>query len=144
VPRVGKALGKFLAVGLLLAIASVARAGSAGEQMAVHQILNTTTTATGQAIVLPNNPRVIGSIVVLPPGYAPGYHKHPFPRYAYVLSGELEVQDKSGGTRRYGPGQMFVETVNAWHRPRVEGSVPVRLVVIDQIPSTAHTNTINE
>jgi quercetin dioxygenase-like cupin family protein len=136
---------KHLATFLLLVLAASTQAGSAGEpQMTAQTILDTTTTATGQAINVPANARVIGLIVVLPVGYAPGYHKHPFPRYAYVLSGNLEVQDKSGGSRVYHPGQMFIETLDAWHRPRVEGNVPVRLLVIDQIPRDAKTNTINE
>lgn len=136
---------KTLAAFTLLALAVSSQASSAGEpRMTARTILSTTTTATGQPISVPSNPHTIGTIVEIPVGYAPGYHKHLFSRYAYVLSGELEVQDKGNGSRIYRPGQLFVETTGSWHRPHVLGTIPVRLLVIDQIPQGATTNTVNE
>ena len=115
----------------------------AAPQMTAKQILNTTTTATGQPIAMPSGRlRVIGSIVVIPPAYAGGYHKHIYPRYAYVLAGTLNVQDKGGATRHYVTGSAFVETIGSWHRARVQGRTPVRLFVLDQMPQGMRTNTV--
>jgi len=134
-----------LALASLVAIATLPAGSATAPQMTANVILNTTTTGTGQPIELPGGKvRVIGLIVEIPPGYAPGYHRHPYPRYAYVLAGHLGVQDEHGATRTYGPGQLFVETLNGWHRPRVEGGETVKLLVIDQQPEDAKTNTIQQ
>lgn len=134
-----------LALASLLASAALPAGSASAPQMTANVILNTTTTGTGQPIVLPSGRvRVIGTIVDIPPGYAPGYHRHPYPRYAYVLAGHLDVQDEHGATRTYGPGQFFIETVDGWHRPHVEGSVSVKLLVIDQQPEAAKSNTIQQ
>jgi quercetin dioxygenase-like cupin family protein len=123
--------------------ASAATATAAVPQMTAHVVLNTTVTGTGQPIVLPTgDARVVGLLVEIPPGYAPGYHKHPYPRYAYVLAGHLDIQDIAGTVRHYGPGDMIIETVNGWHRPHVVGTTPVKLFVIDQTPAAIETNTI--
>jgi quercetin dioxygenase-like cupin family protein len=119
-------------------------ATAAAPTMTAHVLLNTTTTATGQAIALPSGSvRVIGSIVEIEPGYAPGYHEHLYSRYAYVLAGHLDVQDEGGIVRHYAPGDFFVETIHGWHRPHVVGTTPVKLLVIDQQPADAKTNTVN-
>jgi len=119
-----------LALALLLATAALPAGSATAPQMTAKTILDTTTTGTGQPIELPGGKvRVIGLIVEIPPGYAPGYHRHPYPRYAYVLAGHLGVQDEHGATRTYGPGQLFVETRNGWHRPRVEGDETVNLTL---------------
>ncbi len=129
----------------LAAIIAVPASTLAAPQMTARTILSTTTTSTGQPLMLPGGSvRAIGSIVVIPDGYTSGYHKHLFPRYAYVLSGHLDVQDEGGKTRHYAPGDLFIETVNSWHRPHVIGNAPVRLLVIDQIPRNAKTNTIQQ
>jgi hypothetical protein len=44
-------------------------------------------------------------------------HKHPFPRYAYVLAGALRV-----------------EAIDQWHRGTSLDNGPVKLLVIDQVP----------
>ncbi len=135
----------FLALAMLLTSASVPATSATAPTMSAHVILNATTTGTGQAIALPQgHARVIATIVEIPVGYAPGYHEHPYPRYAYVLSGHLDVQDEHGGTRHYAPGDFMIETVAGWHRPHVAGNTPVKLLVIDQTPVDSKTNTISK
>lgn len=134
----------FVLAAILAAVAVPASSASA-PQMTARTILSTTTTSTGQPLRLPGGAvRAVGSIIVIPAGYTSGYHKHLYPRYAYVLSGHLDVQDEGGKTRHYAPGDLFIETVNSWHRPHVIGNVPVRLLVIDQLPQSAKTNTIQQ
>ena len=45
--------------------------------------------------------------------------------------------------RHYAPGDFFVETIHGWHRPHVVGDETVKLLVIDQQPADAKTNTVN-
>lgn len=133
----------FLALAMLLTVAAIPASSASAPTIGARVILDATATGTGQPIVLPQGRvRAIVTIVEIPAGYAPGYHKHPYPRYAYVLSGQLDVQDERGGTRHYATGDFFIETLGGWHRPHVVGDTPVRLLVIDQTPIAAKTNTI--
>ena len=68
-------------------------------------------------------------------------HKHPYPRYGYVLSGTLEVTVSGGKTYRYKAGDFMAEVVNTWHTGKNVGDTTVRLLVIDQVVP-GHSNTI--
>ena len=95
-------------------------------QVVVTPVFSTTTTASGQPIVLPQaNAQVIVSTYDIAPGAKLPVHKHPSPRYAYVLSGTLRVTEQaSGRTFDYQTGQFIVEVLNAWHFG--EKSAPTR------------------
>jgi quercetin dioxygenase-like cupin family protein len=124
-----------------IALAAGGLRADASQQIVSRTILDTATTSTGEPIALPQGPvHVLTTIVDLAPGTSYPYHRHPYPRYAYVLSGTLGVQDERGVTRHYGPGTMFVET-HGWHRPSIQGAA-VRLLVIDQLPKGVRSNTI--
>src|SRR5436853_4614793 len=61
-------------------------------QVVVTPIMATTTTATGQPIALPQtHAEVRASLFDIPVGATLPVHKHPYHRYAYVLSGKLRV-----------------------------------------------------
>ena len=48
--------------------------------------------AAGQPIVLPQkDAQIVASIYDIAPGAALPEHKHPYPRYGYVLAGTLRV-----------------------------------------------------
>lgn len=101
----------------------------------VTEIARTTKTATGQPIALPQGPlEVVASIYTLAPGVKLPEHKHPHQRYAYVLEGELKVQQADSPPRLYRAGEFIVESVDGWHFGATAGTVPVRLLVIDQAP----------
>ncbi len=57
----------------------------------IHPIARTSTTVTGQPIVVPQNPNVVVSIATFPPGARLPEHQHPGPHYVYVLEGVLTV-----------------------------------------------------
>ena len=61
-------------------------------------------------------------------------HKHPYQRYAYVLQGELNVVQVGRSARIYKAGEFIAESVNRWHYGETFGSVPVKLLVIVQLP----------
>jgi quercetin dioxygenase-like cupin family protein len=100
------------------------------------QILSTIVTAADQPIVLPQGPvRLIVTRIEIAPGAALPVHKHPYQRYAYVLSGNLTVtQTDTGASNDYKPGEVVVEMVDRWHSGRSTGTDPVRLIVFDQVP----------
>lgn len=106
------------------------------ESVTVTPILRATTTASGQPIELPSGPvQVTVSRFEIAPGATLPVHRHPFPRYAYVISGMLRVTDvESGKATTYHAGDFIVETVGTWHYGTNIGSDQVVLIVTDQTP----------
>lgn len=118
-----------IASGLMLIAAPL----HAESQVVVKAVLSTTVTSSGQPIVLPQkDAQVVVSTYEIPPGVALPEHKHPFPRYGYVLSGSLRViNDDTGKTEDYKAGDFILEAVGQWHRGINTGSDPLKLLVID-------------
>jgi quercetin dioxygenase-like cupin family protein len=121
----------------LAVIVLLAAPAQAAEDKAVvaTPILTTTVTATGQPIVLPRENLEVRVVTLeIAPGAVLPEHKHPYPRYGYVLAGTLRVTNTDTGTSMvYGIGDFIIEAVDQWHRGASIGSEPVRLLVIDQV-----------
>jgi len=132
---------------ILVLAAGVARvAAEDAPQVTVTPLMSATTTAIGQPIVLPQaNVEVRVSIYDIPVGATLAVHKHPHPRYAYVLAGKLRVIADADHARTfdYAAGDFLIEMVDTWHHGVNIGSEPVRLVVIDQVEA-GQQNTILE
>jgi len=130
-------LGAFVLVGVL--------DGAADDvpQVKVTPVFSSTTTAIGQPIVLPKaNAEVRVSIYEIPVGAQLPVHKHPFPRYAYVLAGKLRVTEQDNArTFDYAAGDFLIEMLDTWHFGTNIGSEPVRLLVVDQVEA-GQPNTI--
>lgn len=111
-------------------------AALAAEQAVTKPIVSTDKTITGQTIALPQGGvQVTAFTLVIPAGGKLPLHQHPFPRFAYVLSGKLSVTYVDPKlTRQFGPGDFVVEAVGQTHFGEAVGSEPVRLLVIDQAP----------
>ena len=131
-----------LAVGLFASLTSQAYAQQQTD-VTIKQLLVTTTTSAGQKIVLPkNDAELVASIFEIPPRANLPEHKHPYPRYGYILSGSLRVTDtETGQSKTYRPGDFVVESVGRWHTGTNAGEEPTRLLVIDIIQN-GHTNTV--
>jgi len=101
------------------------------KQVVVTPILRATTTASGQPVAYPktDSPQVTALLVEIPPGAETGWHLHPFPCYAYILSGELTVKIQGKKPRELRAGEALVEVVNTPHNGMNKGSEPVRLVL---------------
>jgi len=56
------------------------------------------------------------------------WHSHPMPSFAYVLSGEITVEDKEGNKKRFTAGDVMPETVHTAHRGLV-GDQPATFIV---------------
>jgi quercetin dioxygenase-like cupin family protein len=69
-------------------------------------------------------------------------HKHPYPRYGYVLSGELRVTNmETGQNDTYKPGDFVLESVGQWHMGANIGGKRLKLLVID-IVEKGQMNTV--
>ncbi len=99
------------------------------------RLFSATTTASGQPIVLPKgNAEVIVWMYDIPVGARLPVHKHPSPRYAYVLAGTLRVATADETrTWDYKTGDVIIEMIDAWHYGMNTGTEPVRLLVFDQV-----------
>jgi quercetin dioxygenase-like cupin family protein len=122
------------------ALTSAAQAADA-PKISVQSITRTGTTITGEKIEVPSNPEVVTSIATFPPGAELPIHKHPYPHYVYVLEGNLTVFNVDSGKSFVAKqGQFIVETNANWHYGKNEGAVPVKLLVIDQLPAGTKSN----
>ncbi len=122
-----------LAVAALAAVAAPARESAAAEyNQAVRAttLLRTTTEVAGTPLAYPTGApaEVSGLLVELPPGAETGWHRHTVPCFAYILSGEIAVEQKDGPTRTFRAGDAFAELVGPEHNGRTVGAEPVRLV----------------
>ncbi len=134
--RNGPLVGLAVLAALLQAPAALALDNSQGVQkVVVTPLASTTKTAIGQPITLPQkNVQVVVSSYEIPTGVVLPVHKHPFPRYAYVLAGNLQVTDVVTGKRSsYKAGDFIVEMIDQWHKGDNVGVDPVKLLVIDQV-----------
>ena len=81
------------------------------------------------ALRLTDKPQVTMLLVEIPPGAETGWHKHPVPCYAYILSGSVTVEIENGKTNTFHAGQAFAETVNTMHNGKNTGDEPVKIVM---------------
>lgn len=134
---------------LMLAIAAPARAQeplpprpAAENAVDVRKLFEGATTNSGDPIVMPpGHLQVTVSKYVIPVGASLPVHKHPSPRYGYLIRGQLEVTNtQSGHVVHFTAGQFVVEDVQRWHKARNIGDGPVELLVIDFVkPGQANT-----
>jgi quercetin dioxygenase-like cupin family protein len=119
---------------------------NAGAQVVVTPLHSITTTANGQPITLPQkNVQVLVSTYDIPGGSTLPVHKHPFPRYAYVLAGTLQVTNSdTGKSNTYKTGDFIVEMIGEWHQAINVGTDSVKLVVIDQVEEGTQNTVLRE
>lgn len=132
------------ALGLLLAASPLHADNQAVTgKVVVKPVMSSTVTSSGQPIVLPQkDAQVIVSTYEIPPGAVLPKHKHPFPRYGYVLAGTIEVTNTdTGKTETFKAGDFIVEAVDQWHFGANKGEVPVKLLVIDMVEK-GQSNTV--
>ena len=122
-----------------LAIAVVASTMTTLPAMVIGQsppqttvIFKSQTTSAGEPITFPTqNTEVTGSIGVRPPGWVGDWHRHPYPRFHYILEGTFTVEYETGETKSFSAGSLSVEPINVWHRPKNIGSIPAKWLFID-------------
>lgn len=123
-----------LAIAILLAGCGARPAAEGSQPEAYHPSvtanlrLRTAVTAAGQPIVFPAPVEMAALDVSIPAGAETGWHHHPQPGFAYVISGELEVATADGAVHRYKAGDAFAEVVGLAHNGRALGAQPVHLI----------------
>lgn len=113
------------------------------KEVTVTPLLSSSVTSSGQPIVLPQkDAQVDVSIYDIMPGATMPVHKHPYPMYAYVLSGNLRVTNmETGRSNTYKPGDFILESVGQWHTGASIDGEPVKLLVIN-IVERGQSNTV--
>ena len=77
------------------------------------------------------------------PGAKLPEHKHNYPRYGYLLSGELRITNiETGKSATYKPGDFIIESLGQWHKAENAGTEPIKLLVIDQVAKGQNNNTV--
>ena len=116
---------------LLLATLSLpTRGGEHEKAVRAVEVLRTTQTWSGAPIAVPQGrAEIIGFAIEIAPGGETGWHSHPVPSFAYVLSGTLEVTLANGTAKRVRSGEAFAEVIDTSHNGRNVGPDPVKLVV---------------
>ena len=108
-------------------------------------VLKTKNTSNGQPIAYlkMDNPEVTVMTVELPFGAETGWHTHPVPVYAYVLSGSLTIEVEDKKTSIFQAGDAIIEVVNTRHCGKNTGDVPVKLIVFytgaENLPNVIRT-----
>lgn len=117
-------------IGLLL-FAPPAFTADYGTGVKAKILKKTSVTDIGQKITYPRTDRaeVTAMTVELAPGAETGWHKHPVPVYAYVITGNLSVELEDGELRSYHAGDAIIEAVGTLHNGKNTGTEPVKLAV---------------
>ena len=125
-----------LACAVALGISAVSLAYAAEPKVVVEPVTTTDRTWTGQPIHLPQGDATVTVTTYdIPGGAVLPEHEHPFPRYAYVLSGSIAITNSSAGKEvTFKAGDFIVEAVDQWHHAVNPGTTETKLLVIDLTP----------
>lgn len=118
-------------VGFVFIYSSVTYAVEYDSGVVGKVILQTEVTSNGDPIAYlkTNKPKITVMTVDIAPGAKTGWHSHPVPVYAYVMSGQLTVELESGKKTEFKEGDAIVEVMNVQHNGFNTGNIPVKLVV---------------
>ncbi|MGZ3597682.1 MAG: cupin domain-containing protein [Syntrophales bacterium] len=129
----------------LLCMSSFVSADEYSGSVQARVVLKTKNMSNGQPIAYlkSDNPEVTVMTVELPPGAETGWHTHPVPVYAYIISGSLTIEVEGKNTSVFQAGDAIIEVVNTRHCGKNTGTVPVKLVVFytgaENLPNVTRT-----
>ena len=126
---------KYLWIAAILSLGVSMAYAESGKPVIVTPVLTTDVTASGQPIVLPSKDvQLIVSTYEIAPGAALPAHRHPFPRFGYMLAGSLRVTNlETAKSDDYKAGDFIPEAIGQWHQGSNIGDGPAKLLVIDQV-----------
>jgi quercetin dioxygenase-like cupin family protein len=107
--------------------------GLSNDRISVQSLLPLMPSKTiiGQDYAYPKGTPLLESYLIeIPPGQKTAIHLHQVPLLAYVLSGKLETNYGSRGTKVSVAGDLFVEAIEWCHFGQTVGSQPVRILAI--------------
>ena len=86
-------------------------------------------TIIGQDFKYPSGTPLIKAFdIVIPAGKQTSSHSHAIPLYAYIVSGELEVDYGSKGKRSFKAGSSYIEAIDWCHIGKSLNNQPVRII----------------
>jgi quercetin dioxygenase-like cupin family protein len=121
---------KVLALPALLVLALGAPSSSPRSSARYETLIQTTSAWDGTAYqhYPAGQPQISILKLTIPPHTALKWHVHPMPNAAYVLSGDLTIEERGGASKHVVAGQAVAETVGVVHRG-VTGNEPAVLIV---------------
>ena len=113
-------------------VAYAADVGSSYQQITVTPLLTNPKTIVGENIVYPGGTpaNITAAIVSIGPGQKTGLHGHGVPLFAYMLSGELEVDYGDKGVKVYTKGMAFMEAMAQMHEGRNTKDIPAKILAV--------------
>lgn len=105
--------------------------GAEYEGVKVTQIKKATTASNGQTLqyLKTDKPEITVLMVEIPAGSETGWHLHPVPVYAYMLSGAITVEMEGMEKYDFKEGDAILEVINTLHNGKNSGTVPAKLLV---------------
>jgi quercetin dioxygenase-like cupin family protein len=101
------------------------------------------TTWTQQPIQWPADCAAVFSRLTIAPGTSLPVHRHPYPRYGWLVQGEIEVvQPETGRRRILKAGEVIAESIGEWHFGQTLGKEPVIFTLLDIVPRGTASNTV--
>ncbi len=133
-------LKKILLLSALLAISSCVFSN----ETKVENLLKTSKSWDGNKMLYPKKgiEEMTSDLVTIPAGKRLPFHCHPFPTFAYMKSGSIEVEKMDGSKKKFKKGDIISEVVNRWHRGRNISSVKKAEIVVFYIGQKSVHNTI--
>jgi len=115
---------------MLVLLAAAGQAAEYSSGIVATVLKKTTLTSNGQKIVYPRTDRaeVTAMAIDIDPGTETGWHSHPIPVYAYMVSGTLDVELQDASHIVYKAGDVIIEVMNAMHNGMNRGTEKVRLI----------------
>jgi D-alanyl-D-alanine dipeptidase len=118
-----------IALGFLLNSGMPAFAGVYHESKV---LMETDRTIAGEPVRYPETfpAQTTASIVTIQPGTSTQWHRHKAPMFAYMLSGQLEVEYDGLGRKTLKAGDAFMEAMEVSHIASNLGSEPARILTV--------------
>ena len=102
----------------------------------VAEIFREEKTLANQEIQFPTGKvEIVASTGEFDPGAETPVHKHPYPRSLYIIEGTFTVTEEGGQPHTYPAGSFVVEGVNMWHKGANMSSSPVKILIVDEVPT---------
>lgn len=130
-PEVFLRLCKIVLIVCLIVAPFPVNAGDYAGGVQAKVVLKTEVTGDGDPITYlkTGKPEITVMTVEIAPGAQTGWHMHPVPVYAYVISGRLTVNIEDKIRREFNTSDVIIEVINTPHNGVNNGDVPVKLIV---------------
>ena len=117
---------------LTIALIFLACSVYAEDYKKTDSLQDTNKTVIGEPLYYPGGGKaeIKSMVVVMQPGEKTAVHKHGVPLYAYILSGDLEVDYGPHGKKIYRAGDNFMEAMEQFHQGKNIGTDTVRILAV--------------